>query len=68
MRNGQCVYACVCRSVHVCVCVCVCVAEGQGSLRCDVNVSVRRPGAPPGIRCELKNLNSLRALTLAIGT
>ncbi len=32
----------------------------EGSLRADVNVSVRRPGGPLGTRCEIKNLNSLR--------
>src|SRR5207253_1052726 len=32
----------------------------EGSLRCDCNVSVRRPGAPYGTRCEIKNLNSER--------
>ena len=32
----------------------------QGSLRADVNVSVRRPGAKLGTRCEIKNLNSVR--------
>ncbi len=30
----------------------------EGSLRCDVNVSVRRPGEPLGTRCEIKNVNS----------
>ena len=30
----------------------------EGSFRCDANVSVRRPGAPLGTRCEIKNLNS----------
>ncbi len=30
----------------------------EGSLRCDCNVSVRRPGAPLGTRCEIKNVNS----------
>ncbi len=29
----------------------------EGSFRCDANVSVRRPGAPLGTRCEIKNLN-----------
>src|SRR3546814_4842079 len=29
----------------------------EGSLRCDVNVSVRKPGAPFGTRCEIKNVN-----------
>lgn len=39
----------------------------QGSLRADANVSVRRPGAPLGTRCEIKNLNSMRFLARAIG-
>jgi aspartyl-tRNA(Asn)/glutamyl-tRNA(Gln) amidotransferase subunit B len=30
----------------------------QGSLRADVNVSVRRPGEKFGTRCEIKNVNS----------
>ncbi|MHB0980081.1 MAG: Asp-tRNA(Asn)/Glu-tRNA(Gln) amidotransferase subunit GatB [Thermoleophilia bacterium] len=34
----------------------------EGSLRCDANVSVRRPGAPFGVRTELKNMNSFRFL------
>jgi aspartyl-tRNA(Asn)/glutamyl-tRNA(Gln) amidotransferase subunit B len=38
----------------------------EGSLRCDCNVSVRRPGEPYGTRCELKNLNSLRYVMQAI--
>jgi len=38
----------------------------QGSLRCDANVSVRRPGAELGTRCEIKNLNSVRFLVRAI--
>ncbi|KAH9977679.1 glutamyl-tRNA amidotransferase [Lactifluus volemus] len=40
----------------------------QGSLRCDVNVSVNRPGQPPGTRCEIKNLNSVRFTIAAIGS
>jgi aspartyl-tRNA(Asn)/glutamyl-tRNA(Gln) amidotransferase subunit B len=32
----------------------------QGSLRADVNVSVRRPGEDFGTRCEIKNVNSIR--------
>jgi len=32
----------------------------QGSLRADVNVSVRRPGQALGTRCEIKNANSIR--------
>ena len=38
----------------------------KGNLRADVNVSVRRPGAPLGTRCEIKNVNSLRFIQQAI--
>ena len=38
----------------------------QGSLRCDVNVSVRRPDEPFGTRCEIKNVNSIRFVQQAI--
>ena len=38
----------------------------EGSLRCDANVSVRRPGAALGTRTEIKNLNSFRFLERAI--
>ncbi|KAI9277745.1 glutamyl-tRNA amidotransferase B subunit [Umbelopsis sp. AD052] len=38
----------------------------EGSLRCDVNVSVHKEGDPWGTRCELKNLNSVRFLSAAI--
>ncbi len=38
----------------------------EGSLRADVNVSVRRPGDDLGIRTETKNLNSIRTIGLAI--
>ena len=38
----------------------------EGSLRCDVNVSVRRPGAALGTRCEIKNVNSIRFVQQAI--
>src|ERR1700736_1317393 len=38
----------------------------EGSLRCDCNVSVRRPGEPLGTRCEIKNLNSVRFVMQAI--
>ena len=40
----------------------------QGSLRCDVNVSVKKDGDPLGIRCEIKNLNSVRFVMQAITT
>ena len=38
----------------------------QGSLRADVNVSVRRPGEPFGTRCEIKNVNSIRFIGQAV--
>lgn len=38
----------------------------QGSFRADINVSVRKPGAAFGARCELKNLNSFRFIERAI--
>jgi aspartyl-tRNA(Asn)/glutamyl-tRNA(Gln) amidotransferase subunit B len=38
----------------------------EGSFRCDVNVSVRRPGAPLGTRREIKNLNSFKFLVQAV--
>jgi len=38
----------------------------EGSMRCDVNVSVRRPGGELGTRCEIKNVNSIRFVYQAI--
>jgi len=38
----------------------------EGSLRADVNVSVRRPGESFGTRCEIKNVNSIRFVGQAI--
>ena len=38
----------------------------QGSMRADVNVSVRRPGEGLGTRCEIKNVNSIRFVRQAI--
>ena len=38
----------------------------EGSMRADINVSVRRPGEPLGTRCEIKNVNSLRFAVQAI--
>ncbi|HKT15188.1 MAG TPA: Asp-tRNA(Asn)/Glu-tRNA(Gln) amidotransferase subunit GatB [Allosphingosinicella sp.] len=38
----------------------------QGSMRADVNVSVRRPGGGLGTRCEIKNVNSVRFIMAAI--
>jgi aspartyl-tRNA(Asn)/glutamyl-tRNA(Gln) amidotransferase subunit B len=37
----------------------------EGSLRADVNLSVRRPGDPLGTRTEMKNLNSIKAIVRA---
>jgi aspartyl-tRNA(Asn)/glutamyl-tRNA(Gln) amidotransferase subunit B len=39
----------------------------EGSLRADVNVSVRRPGAELGTRVEIKNVNSMKFIVTAIG-
>ncbi len=38
----------------------------KGSLRADVNVSVRKPGGPLNTRCEIKNVNSIRFIGQAI--
>ena len=38
----------------------------KGNLRADVNVSVRKPGAALGTRCEIKNVNSIRFIGQAI--
>src|ERR1700726_4747833 len=38
----------------------------KGSLRADVNVSVRKPGGPLGTRCEIKNVNSIRFIGQAV--
>jgi aspartyl-tRNA(Asn)/glutamyl-tRNA(Gln) amidotransferase subunit B len=38
----------------------------EGSLRCDVNVSLARPGEPWGTRSETKNVNSLRSVERAV--
>src|SRR4051794_19554366 len=38
----------------------------QGSMRADVNVSVRKPGTPLGTRTETKNVNSVRFIMAAI--
>ena len=38
----------------------------QGSMRADVNVSVRRPGEGLGTRAEIKNVNSIRFMQQAI--
>lgn len=38
----------------------------EGSMRADVNVSVRKPGQPLGTRTETKNVNSVRFVMAAI--
>jgi len=38
----------------------------EGSMRCDVNLSVRKPGDPLGTRTETKNVNSIRFVKQAI--
>jgi len=38
----------------------------EGNLRCDCNVSVRKPGGKLGTRCEIKNVNSVRFVMQAI--
>ncbi len=38
----------------------------EGSLRADINVSVRKPGGAFGTRCEIKNVNSIRFMGQAI--
>jgi len=38
----------------------------QGSLRCDVNTSLNRPGEEWGTRTETKNVNSLRSVERAV--
>ena len=38
----------------------------EGSIRCDINVSVRKPGDPLGTRCEMKNVNTFSGAVRAI--
>lgn len=38
----------------------------EGKMRCDVNLSLRRPGDPLGTKVEIKNLNSFRSVQAAI--
>ena len=38
----------------------------EGSLRCDVNLSIHKPGEPFGTRTEMKNLNSFVSVVKAI--
>ena len=45
--------------------VCDCKMQ-EGSLRADINLSVRKPGAEFGVRTETKNMNSFKAIGRAI--
>lgn len=45
--------------------ICDCQMQ-EGSIRCDVNVSVNKDGEALGIRCEMKNVNSFSAVSRAI--
>jgi len=38
----------------------------EGSLRADVNLSVKKPNAELGTRCEIKNMNSFKFIRQAI--
>lgn len=38
----------------------------EGTLRCDANLSLQPPGGPPGVRTEVKNMNSVRAVERAL--
>lgn len=38
----------------------------EGSLRCDVNISLNKEGQPLGTRAEIKNVNSFRSISRAI--
>ena len=45
--------------------ICDCKMQ-EGSIRCDVNVSVHKPGEPMGTRSEMKNVNSFSAVVRGI--
>lgn len=38
----------------------------EGSLRCDINISLNKEGEPYGTRAEIKNVNSFRSISRAI--
>ena len=38
----------------------------EGSMRCDVNLSIHQPGEPFGVRTEMKNLNSFQSVERAV--
>lgn len=41
-------------------------APEEGKMRCDVNISIHKPGQPWGTKVEVKNLNSFRSVARAI--
>ena len=45
--------------------VCDCKMQ-EGSIRADINMSVRQPGGELGVRTETKNMNSFKAIVRAI--
>lgn len=53
------------RAILLCAGVSDC-RMNEGSLRCDVNLSIRRAGQPMGTRTEMKNLNSFQSVERAI--
>lgn len=53
------------RAILVCTGVGEC-RMNEGGLRCDVNLSIRKPGQPFGVRTEMKNLNSFQSVERAI--
>ena len=53
------------RAILVCTGVSDC-RMNEGSLRCDVNLSLHKPGTPFGVRTEMKNLNSFQSVERAI--
>ena len=66
MRSGAEASACVAKLRSILRYLGACDGNMQeGSLRADVNVSVRRPGGALGTRCEIKNVNSVRFVRLA---
>lgn len=53
------------RAILVCAGISPC-RMNEGNFRADVNLSVRRPGQPFGVRTEMKNLNSFQSVERAI--
>lgn len=49
------------RAVDVCSC-----RMAEGALRVDANISINKPGEPLGIRTEVKNISSVRAVANAV--